>query len=160
MLNTRSQWRRVLLTGTCFLSVLAVPAAEIYRWTDGNGQVHYGQRPPPGGADRIELPESGTVVPEEDAGIVQRRERQGRLLDAFEYERAQKKARKALEDEQREEDAARCARLQRYWRQLSYPGPLYLTGADGGRDYLSDEQRESEKTRVRASYIRACGKEP
>lgn len=155
----RNPWLPFLLTMMCLVLALPVPAAEIFRWTDDSGQVHYGQRPPAGGADRIELPQDGAGGGT-DAGIAQRRERQGRLLDAYEYERAQKKARRALQEEQQQTAATRCASLRRYWRQLSYPGPLYLTLAGGGRDYLSDEQRESEKTRIRPSYIDACGEKP
>jgi len=141
------------------LPVPPVPAAEIFRWTDDSGQVHYGERPPVGGADRIELPQDGAGGGT-DAGIAQRRERQGRLLDAYEYERAQKKARQALAEEQRQKAATRCARMQQYWGRLSYAGPVYLTRADGTREYLSDPQRESEKARVLPSYVQACGKEP
>ncbi|MGB5453972.1 MAG: DUF4124 domain-containing protein [Sedimenticolaceae bacterium] len=160
MADPRNPWIQFALAMAWLLSVPSVPAAEVFRWTDESGQVHYGERPPLEGADRIELPQSGSPAPGVDAGIAQRRERQGRLLDAYEYERAQKKARQALEEEQRQKAATRCARIQQYWRRLSYAGPVYQTRADGTREYLSDPQRESEKARVLPSYVQACGKGP
>ena len=42
---TPNRWTACLLL-TTFLLPVVVCAAEVYRWTDERGQVHYGQRPP------------------------------------------------------------------------------------------------------------------
>jgi hypothetical protein len=142
--------------------LLALPAgaAEVYRWTDQNGQVHFSQRPPPGEAQRMDLPESDPGGAAVDAELMERRDRERRLLEDYDYERAQKRARQAREADAQQKAAAQCGKLQDYWRRLSFPGPLYLQRDDGEREYLTDEQREYERARIRPAYVRACGREP
>jgi hypothetical protein len=149
-----------LVVATLLLAVPLAAAAEVFRWTDENGQVHYGQRPPPGGADRLDLPQTAPSDVGADLTAAQRRDRRQRLLDAYDYEREQKKAQRSREENERQRAAVNCQKLQRQWRKLTYPRPLYVTGADGEREYLSDAQRESEKARMRPAYVQACGREP
>ena len=134
--------------------------AEVYRWVDADGQVHYGERPPPQGARKIELPETSKPSSEPDREAVDRRARQQRLLDAYEHERERKEAAAADAARARQADAARCADLHQHWRRLSFGGPVYYQRADGGRDYLNDEQREAAKQRLRPAYAAACGEPP
>ena len=141
----------------CMLLGLPAAAAEVFRWTDENGQVHFSQRPPPGGAQRMDLPETDAGTVSGDGGLAERRERERRLLDAYDYERTQKKARQAREAEAQRKIVARCERLHQYWRRLSFPAPVFITRDNGERDYLSDEQRAAEKARVRQLYEQACG---
>ena len=152
---------KTLLVLASLLMALQVGAAQVYRWTDQNGQVHFSQRPPPGAAQRMDLPESEPRGAPGDTELMQqRRERERRLLEDYDYERAQKKARQAREASARQKAAEQCGKLQDYWRRLTFPGPLYVTRDDGEREYLTDEQRESEKARMRPAYVRACGREP
>jgi len=134
--------------------------AEVYRWVDADGQVHYGERPPPQGARKIELPETSEPSSEPDREAVDRRARQQRLLDAYEHERERKEAAAADAARARQADAARCADLRQHWRRLSFGGPVYYQRPDGGRDYLNDEQREAAKQRLRPAYAAACGEPP
>ncbi len=148
-----------LLLVACLLSA-GLGAAEVYRWTDERGQVHYGERPPPDGGQRLELPRAQSGAAQQDRETAQRRARQQRLLEAYEYEREKQQADAARAAAQRQQAAARCSELKRRWRRLSYPGPVYFTRANGERDYLSDERREAEKRRMRPAYKAACGAEP
>lgn len=152
---------RILLALACLVSALHAGAAQVYRWTDENGQVHFGQRPPPGGGQRMDLSESGPVnTYGDDSGLERRRERERRLLESYEYEREQKKARMAREEEERRAAAADCRKLQNIWQRLMFKGPVFFRREDGSRDYLNDQQREAEKARIRPAYERACGRSP
>ncbi len=144
----------------CLMLTLTAAAADVYRWTDEQGQVHFGQRPPPGGAQRIELPERGELNTYGGSDLSQRRERERRLLENYEYERMQKAAREARAAGERQQAAAECHKLQGHWRRLSFQGPIYFRREDGGRDYLSDEQRVAQKARLAPAYERACGRPP
>jgi len=135
-------------------------AAEVYRWTDAEGRVHYAERPPPQGAQRMDLPDAGPAPDAGDRDAAARRARQQRLLKAYEYERAQRQSEAARAERQRQADAERCRVLQQRWRRLSHPGPVYIRRADGGRDYLDETQREAEKAGMRPAYVQACGREP
>lgn len=155
------------LPGVLILSLLvlsfsaAAPADQaVYRWTDADGLVHYGRRPP-GEVDarRIQMPSStdDRVSDDEAAG---RRERRQRLLQDYNYRRERKKEAAMQDARQRQARDERCRSLRRYWRQLSFAGPIYHRRADGGRDFLSDEQRAAEKARLRPAMLAACGEAP
>lgn len=142
------------------IGMLVVPSAdaEIYRWTDESGRVHYGERPPVDDAIRLDLDTGDSpraLSPSDDA---ERRARQQRMLEAFEYERA-RKAEQEAEDAQRARAQARqCERLRRYWKMLQYAGPVYIEDEAGERRYLDDADRVSEQARLRPAMLKACGK--
>ena len=152
--------RPIVLPVLALMLLSTAESAEIYRWTDDNGQVHFSQRPPPREAQRLQLPGSGPGQPAADTDLMRRRERERRLLESYEYERTQKKARQVRDANARQEAAGRCSRLQLYWRRLSHPGPVYIRRDGGEREYLSDAQREAEQARIRPAYEQACGREP
>jgi len=145
----------------CLFCLAQAASTEVFRWTDEHGRVHYGERPPrSGAARRIDLPPAKTPSAVPDEGMVQRRARQERLLDSYAYERERKAAAAARDAEAEASRAAHCESLRRRWRRLSWAGPLYVRGAGGDRDYLSDEQRLAAKQRMRPAYQKACDAPP
>ncbi len=151
---------RWLLLFVGLMVALVAAATDAYRWTDEHGQVHYGQRPPPQGAKRLDIPSTEAPPGAKDADAEKRRARQRRLLDAYTYEREQDEARREREEQRVRELAQECQRVQRYWRRLTYSGPVYIKGDDGERRYLNDQQRADEMERLRPAYRQACGKDP
>ncbi len=151
---------RLLLMLGAFLLTASAFAAEVYRWTDSNGQVHFSQRPPPVDAEKLELPESGEAPAAADTSLDKRRERQRRVLQSYEYEREQKKAAAAKAEQEKREMAAKCVDMEKRWRRLSHGGPLYYRDDGGEREYLSEQQRADEKARLRPYFKRYCGREP
>ena len=147
-----------------FLIIMTVFAststAEIYRWTDDNGQVHYGQRPAGDHAQRLEIrtesPATSSVQPVE----AERRARQQRLLDAYEYEREQKAQQAARAAHEARQQAVQCEQLRNQLRRLDYGGPIYFQTEGGERRYLDDDQRAAEITRLGSAYRKACGAPP
>ena len=87
--------RPMVLPVLALLLMSAAETAEVYRWTDENGQVHFSQRPPPRDAQLLQLPESGPGRTDADTDLMRRRERERRLRESYEYERTQKKARQS-----------------------------------------------------------------
>mgnify|MGYP002624697585 CR=1 FL=1 len=60
--------------------------AAVYKWTDENGNVVYGDKPPSKNADRIKIQSS----PELDNATLERLENQQKLLDVMQQERDNK----------------------------------------------------------------------
>jgi hypothetical protein len=157
MLENQSMRCLSILLGLC----LSLPAAaEVYRWVDADGKVHYSGSPPPQGGQLIELPATAGSPAEPDREAAERRARQQRMLEAYEYERGKKAAQSEQAERARRANAQRCAELRAHWRRLSFGGPVYFRRPDGSRDYLSDERRASEKGRLRPAYVAACGEAP
>ena len=142
----------------CVANVPAV--AEIYRWVDSNGQVHFGERPMTDDAQRIEVPshdrEPQAAAPNEAA----RRARQRRMLEAFEYERAREAEQEARAAQRASRRAEQCDQARQYWRRLNHPGPIYEVDDQGRRRYLDEAQRKAEQDRARPMYREVCGESP
>lgn len=158
LMHAQSFWILLLVSLACAADPLM--AADVYRWTDAKGQVHYGQRAPGHTeADRIEV-QGGAATGAVDNDAASRRAKQQRLLDAYGYEREKKQQQAAQDAAIKRKQAERCRVLQARWRAFSHPGPIYYKRADGGRDYISDEQRAERLERMRPAYIEACGDAP
>lgn len=137
------------------LALLAAVAvqAQVYRWVDEQGKVHYGERPP-GGAkaspveDKIATPQ-GTANPKADAAQ-QERDFQRRRI-----EREQKEAR-----EQRTAEKSKQACERERSRLATLRNARRVTaGVDdkGDRRYLSDPERTDAIGSQEAAVARACG---
>jgi hypothetical protein len=49
--------KSIVMIATCAVAALlaGTASAETYKWVDAQGQVHYSDRPPPAGAEKVEL---------------------------------------------------------------------------------------------------------
>lgn len=137
----------------------ALANAEVYRWVDDQGTVHYGERPPVGvESSRLRLPTepASTGAPLKDRRVVDRE----RLLNSFEQDRL---ARKQAIEEQREQERQReqlCEDFKARWRLYTSVGRLYDVAEDGSRHYLSDAEKEAELARLRAGMQQSCDQLP
>lgn len=119
-----------------FMMLLLTPVsgwAEIYRWTDANGQVHYGEQPGPG-AETINV---NPQVLERDAATRQSQERLQKVLDAHQQEQAATAQKQASKTAKRNET---CSKLRQAQAELGRGGQFFSEDADGERTYYSDQQ--------------------
>jgi len=150
--------RRIALA--CAIAALTLAASamanEIYKWTDEDGNVHYGDRPSGAATEeRLALTYGRT-----DSGALQQR------TDAFaEATAAREEARsaaKAAEQEAAEQAAAeaqkaeRCdgarARLESYLQSRR----LYRTNDSGEREYLDDSQTQQARKKAEDQVTQFC----
>ncbi|MGQ7956718.1 DUF4124 domain-containing protein [Pseudomonas sp. SP16.1] len=139
---------RHLLLIASLLPTLAT--AEIYRWTDAQGRVHFGQRPV-AGAEPVEVKPQ---VVERDAQTREREARSQRFYDARRDERQQAAG---VAAEQREARAAECRDLRQRLEQIAEGYRYYREGADGERIYYSDEQTDAARRQLRTRIAERCG---
>jgi len=122
-----------LLAGLSLFFVLTLAQAELYKWIDDKGRTRYGEEPP-AGVPAIKLGE------ELDPETVRR---QAELREALE-----RKARVAKVREQQ------CEKLR---EELATTESVRLFRFDGGEKvYLSDAERRSHATKVRALIAEHC----
>lgn len=144
----------------CLLAVLctAGAAAETWRWQDETGQVHFGDKPPPGvAAERVHL-RSKSAVSSDEASTQAVRERATAQDEAAREEQrtAGTEARTADETAMRR---SRCDRARWALAALDSGRPVYrdASGAyrvkrppphgdtySGPRQYLDEAEREAE----------------
>jgi len=143
----------------CLLLFAMVPAKplaqEVYRWTDEAGMVHYGTSPPADKGESVMQLEPAGAGPTPDPQ--ERLRKHQRLLDAYQRDRELKRLAAQQLAAQERRRAASCKRLTTRWQELSYPGPIYFETSDGGRRYLSEEERQQRKNTLVRALQDQCG---
>ena len=132
-----------------------VPAsAEIRKWVDEDGQVHYEDSPKAGSSARQSaIPESEEQALSEEQ---ERLQKQKRLLEVMESERRAKQQEKEKTDQERKEAAAKCENSQQELTRRQDARYLYRKGADGERQVLSEEERAAVTAEVEAAIKKWC----
>jgi hypothetical protein len=134
------------------LLVLCLPAlasAEIYRWTDAAGQVHFSDRPVPGSA-RLEVEPQ---VIERDAHTLEREARSERFFAA---RREEQQALEAVEAKRLAERQKACSSDRDSLAQLEQGGRFYREDAAGTRIYYSDSELQAARSQLRSRLSSAC----
>jgi len=136
------------------IAASAAVSEGIYKWTDAQGRVHFGDRPPGDGAPTAIA--SPAAQPEAAPDEAERAERRQRLLDMYRDERLEKQERETKQKAEEEDRRRRCAfardRLDRYERSARVYEPL----PNGERRYLSDTERDAEIFTTRNEVDRWC----
>ena len=140
------------------LSALLVgsASAQLYKWVDDKGNVHYGDCPPADcRSQEIQVPEG--PAPED---VERSRERTQRLIWEQEAREEKRKAKRALEQKReelrKEELARRCKVLQSRLFLLKQPGVVTFADAAGNLMRPSDEMREQMIREIRAFIEANC----
>ena len=152
--------------------------ADTWRWQDAEGQVHFGDRPPPGvTAERIDVQTTPSTLTDEER---QRRPEALRAAEAAKAAEAARKAQRAAGDaaaaaDARAMDRGRCDRARWALAALESGRPVYrdANGAyrvkrppnqpdtyTGPRQYLEDPERQRETARYQREMDQYCAAFP
>jgi hypothetical protein len=131
-------------------------ANEIYKWTDENGNVHYGDRP----SGMITEQRLAMTYTRTNSGSVQNRvQAQTEATTARQEARAEATA----AEEEAAENAAiaaerdrKCERSRTRLETYLQSRRLYRTDADGERVYLDDEQRTQARQKAEEQVAEFC----
>ncbi len=138
------------------LLVLSVPGvrAEMYKWTDEQGQVHYSQSPPPGRPAQTIAPPPRVDT---EAAIKALEDQKKRMEKGA--KKIEKQAKKAAEKQQADKNETDRKQACETWRQNLEKlrnVPVYKTTVEGGREYLTDEQRQAEIENTERKVAEHC----
>ncbi len=134
----------------CLLLLPGLAAADIYRWVDAGGRVHFDQRPANPRAERVEVKPQ---VLEADPLTRERLERNERFYEARRQEQAEANSRAA---ERRSERQQECKELRRQLAQMPEGFRYYRSEADGQRSYYSDAQMDAARRQLRDRVSERC----
>lgn len=152
------------------LLLAAGPAgAEIYKWTDANGRVHFGDSataaregakaesvaPAPGTKPGAASGSAGS--PSSGAGGDARalRERERRVLEALQQDRAERDRSAQEQAAARQQREQECRRLRQELASME-GRPVYLTDEKGERQFLDDTQRRDYVDKANALLAEHC----
>ncbi len=158
-------------TGPIVMAVLLLllwqtAQSGVYRWTDENGKVHFGDRPPQEQeTEQVAVPTGGSQggaqegAEEESSPApsnAERQETRQRLLDQYARERDEK--RQAAEQKKKEQAQRQqnCILAKDNLRGLEEHGRIYNLLPNGERYYLTAEEREQTLAKARAEVKRWC----
>lgn len=145
------------VTALLMFSVLA--SAEVYRWVDADGRVHFSDRAP-ASSDNVEtllLPEVEAEPGQDDTTLEQSLARQKRLVQILEEERLERETKKAEAARKAEDKEIYCARLAEEVQHLDRYTHVFRSNPDGSREYLSEQEMADFKARKKAQLQEQCG---
>ncbi len=126
------------------LLCIAPALADIYRWVDDTGRVHYSDRPLPGGAETLDLPAAASTDPH----LAERRRKQQRLLEAIAQERREEQESKEQVRQQQAKRHLNCAQAKDQLRMVDRQGRIFELDDEGKRRYWDDRTREQQRARI------------
>jgi uncharacterized protein DUF4124 len=149
-----------LLLSVLLLGLALPVSAQLYKWVDADGRVHYTDQPPPADAKQdqklnIRKTQPGAVAPTDAQTPAAPQSTAEKDLEfrkrKIDQEQAQAKAAEA-ENESRE----RCASAQRRLYTYLDAGRIYSIDDNGERVYLDDDARQRDIEAARKDVARHC----
>ena len=140
------------------LSILSpVTEAEIYKWVDENGQVHYGEKPPEENKSTTEFKlkkqQQTNTIP---ATPAERKRKQEQLIRALSEERQIKEEAKAKQEKEEAKRRRQCMYARDRLKSYEQANLIYRLNDKGERVYYSDQQRDSMVARYKADIAKHC----
>jgi len=144
-----------LLLATIFLASLSIQA-DVYRWVDENGSVHFGDKPAnKQSAEKIEIKQDEAANSPSQGN---RLRKQQHLLSVMDEERKINKKKQAQEKKDKQEIIMNCKRAKKTLDDYLRSGVLFDIDKSGNKAYLSDQQREEEIKKAREAVEYWCKK--
>lgn len=143
---------RILPSLPLVLLVAASPAlAQIYKWTDANGQVHYADRPASDRATEIRpsvpTAQATPATPSPNAGQIGTEN----AAVTSEQVRAVQQERARLRDEQ-------CKQATEAYDKALRAARIYRTNDKGEREFLSAAEADATRAQLRAERDSSCAR--
>jgi hypothetical protein len=128
--------------------------ADVYRYVDAQGQVHYSDTPTPG-AELVHVQKLGiqnsAPSPSSDAKALAKSDAQ------IHTELAQQSAQRAVQQDVEQTRADQCKKATADYDQAVQARRIYKPGADGEREYMSDADADQMRLNLRLAMQSACG---
>lgn len=141
-----------LVCAALFALLPLAAVAQIYRWVDADGVVHFSQTPPEHGGYQKISPQLPPATPA--PGVEALRE------DAQRFDQTNAQAKQAREKmlQAKAEQAERCAKARERISFLEEKTAhrLFVTGPDGQPARMSDEQFQQTLADARAAAAKYC----
>lgn len=128
--------------------------AEVYKWVDDQGRVHFSDRPVDTDSTAVKIKEGD--APRVPAGQEERQQKMQRMLDVYAEERAEKQEAMQKQKAEGQRRKQNCVQAKdRYNSHLRASG-IYNLGNEGKREYLSEAERAQHMKRLKAEIARWC----
>jgi hypothetical protein len=148
--------RGILSLGALVVLVASAMAqADVYRWVDAQGEVHYSDRWVPGSV--LIKVERSRATPQAVSNT--RAAEQNRLAvtnDRINAQQAQNLDSRAVQRDVQEARTTQCKEAKEQYEKSIQARRIFRTGKDGEREYLSDAEADEWRLKARADMQEAC----
>ena len=127
-----TRWSLVL---TLLLSIAPYASAQVYKWVDEHGKVHYGDKPADEASQKMDIKKARKA----DQYLKQRQGKRNKLLRAIEEDRHIERQQQAREKQKRLQQEDRCRRARNNLEDYKRGGRVYELDKNGQRYFLKDE---------------------
>ena len=150
----------VVLGLACGIIATMAHAEEVYKWTDKNGAVHYGEFPPGSGPSKtIQTPTTARPTEEpEAASDGAPLDKQKKALEGMSEERIKKKEAKEKAEKAQQEATKRCNTAKGRLAIFEEGGRIQEAGPDGKLHVLSDAELKTGVVEARKLVEKFCKK--
>ena len=140
-----------------FLLCSTTAQADLYKWVDEQGKIHYSDQPASGktkSETKLEIsnPSSGTATPDKSKSW-QEKDLDYKKRQASAAENEAKKQKEAQETKIAQEN---CTKAKNSLSQLESIAPVYSYNETTGRSYLNEAQRTEAIEKARKSVVEWC----
>jgi len=151
---------RLIRTGLTVLGAvafLAMPAfADVYMWRDGDGTVHYGDKPGSEDAKKLDIETRPTDRATVAKRFEQRQTARTESNAAMAEQRMQADQQAADAAAEREQKAARCEEARERLRSYVNSRRLYRLDESGERQYLDDAEIAEARAKAEEAVTENC----
>ncbi len=138
-----------------FLAVLLIfrsVGAEVYRWTDEKGKVHFSDKPH---MDSTKL-DIQTPKPSGIGTTEAQRESQKKVLKQLQKSRQLRTKEKDQNSKQKAKIEKYCSRLQNRLKNYDEVDYVFIRDASGKKKRLTSQQKKDEETKIRNLIAERC----
>lgn len=129
--------------------------AEVYKWVDEDGRVHYGDRPASKSATQMDI--KNQPAPTASEGDWQTiKQRQQKYLEYLEDERKDRDEVKAKQAAEKAERQKLCDEATQYHQRLMTNRLFYREDEDGNKVYLDYKEKDEEIRKTKEMMDKYC----
>jgi hypothetical protein len=142
----------------CLFLVLPVQA-EVYKWTDEQGRVHFSDKPPSKDTPEYQLrtpASAGSASSQESLTDAERRARQKKLSDSLEADRSEKQQAEAKRKQQQARREHNCTVARAELTASKRANLVYDYDQQGNRVYYSEAKKQRYLESLRAEERKWC----
>ncbi|MDX1754578.1 MAG: DUF4124 domain-containing protein [Marinobacter sp.] len=132
--------------------------AGVYKWTDADGRVHFGDRPPASAeAEPIAVVPPASLGSDDSARNPGQSDRIRSFADRLEQERLVREQNRAEQHRIETKAQESCQRLAARLHHMDSISVFYRLDERGERVFLSDAEGDAYRVRMRQRYNDQCG---
>ena len=132
--------------------------AEIFKWVDADGKVHYSDRKVNSNAEKLDVSTGQTTIGSSNSDINQRLANQNKYLNYLQSERLERKEQRDAIKEKKAQQKKYCASLKDQLRSFTEERTRWyeLDDITGERRYISAAELDQRKQELSAKINANC----